>query len=112
MFPHGDYYLKEISVPDGWMLSADRIPVKLTSDNKAAGEDVIVIELARPILNHLIYTPVTITKTDISGAERLHAELLAGMDAEAFNGYWKSGFVEVAGAILTAELLCRKGYMD
>ena len=31
------------------------------------------------------------------------AELLAGMDAEAFNGYWKSGFVEVAGAILTAE---------
>ena len=82
MFPHGDYYLKEISVPDGWMLSADRIPVKLTSDNKAAGEDVIVIELARPILNHLIYTPVTITKTDITGAERLPGALIEISDQD------------------------------
>ena len=80
MFPHGDYYLKEISVPDGWLLSADRIPVKLTSANKASDEEAIVIELAQPILNHLIYTPVTITKTDITGAERLPGALIEVSD--------------------------------
>ena len=68
MFPHGDYYVKEISVPKGWLLSAEKYPVKLTSANKAANENVITVYLEDPILNHLIYTPVTITKKDITNA--------------------------------------------
>ena len=82
MFPHGDYYLKEISVPKGWLLSAEKYPVKLTSANKAANENVITVYLEDPILNHLIYTPVTITKKDITGAEKLPGALIEVYDAD------------------------------
>ena len=82
MFPHGDYYVKEISVPQGWLLSAEKYPVKLTSANKAASENVITVYLEDPILNHLIYTPVTITKTDITGAEKLPGALIEVYDAD------------------------------
>lgn len=82
MFPHGDYYVKEISVPQGWLLSTERYPVKLTSANKAANENVITVYLEDPILNHLIYTPVTITKTDITGAEKLPGALIEVYDAD------------------------------
>ncbi len=80
MFPHGEYYLKEVAVPDGWLLSAQKYPVTLTSANKASKENTIVVTLADPILNHLIYTPVTITKTDITGAERLPGALIEVSD--------------------------------
>lgn len=82
MFPHGDYYVKEISVPKGWLLSAEKYPVKLTSANKATSENVITVYLENPILNHLIYTPVTITKTDITGAEKLPGALIEVYDAD------------------------------
>ena len=82
MFPHGDYYVKEISVPQGWLLSTEKYPVKLTSANKAASENVITVYLEDPILNHLIYTPVTITKTDITGAEKLPGALIEVYDAD------------------------------
>lgn len=82
MFPHGDYYVKEISVPKGWLLSAEKYPVKLTSANKTTSENVITVYLESPILNHLIYTPVTITKTDITGAEKLPGALIEVYDAD------------------------------
>ena len=82
MFPHGDYYVKEISVPQGWLLSTEKYPVKLTSANKAANENVITVYLEDPILNHLIYTPVTITKKDITGAEKLPGALIEVYDAD------------------------------
>ena len=87
MFPHGDYYLKEISVPDGWLLSADRYPVQLTAANKSGKENVIVVTLEDPILNRLIYTPVTITKTDITGAEKLPGALVEVFDADGTTIY-------------------------
>lgn len=82
LYPHGDYYLKEISVPDGWLLSTDKYPVKLTSENKTASENVITVYLDEPILNRLIYTPVTITKTDITGAKKLPGALIEVYDAD------------------------------
>lgn len=82
LYPHGDYYLKEISVPDGWLLSTDKYPVTLTSANKAASENVITVYLDEPILNRLIYTPVTITKTDITGAKKLPGALIEVYDAD------------------------------
>ena len=82
MYPHGEYYIKEISVPKGWLLSAEKYPVKLTSANKAANENVITVYLEDPILNHLIYTPVTITKKDITGAEKLPGALIEVYDAD------------------------------
>ena len=38
--------------------------------------------LDQPILNRLIYTPVTLTKTDITGAEKLPGALIEVYDAE------------------------------
>lgn len=82
LYPHGDYYIKELSVPDGWMLSTEKYPVTLTSANKAVSENVITVYLENPILNRLIYTPVTITKTDITGAKKLPGALIEVYDSD------------------------------
>ena len=82
LYPHGDYYIKELSVPDGWLLSTEKYPVTLTSANKAVSENVITVYLENPILNRLIYTPVTLTKTDITGEEKLPGALIEVYDAE------------------------------
>lgn len=82
LYPHGDYYIKELSVPNGWLLGAQTYPVTLTPDHKASGENVITVYLDQPILNRLMYTPVTLTKTDITGAEKLPGALIEVYDAE------------------------------
>ena len=82
LYPHGDYYIKELSVPDGWLLGAQTYPVTLTPDHKASGENVITVYLDQSILNRLMYTPVTLTKTDITGAEKLPGALIEVYDAE------------------------------
>lgn len=82
LYPHGDYYIKELSVPDGWLLGTQTYPVTLTPNHKASGENVITVYLDQPILNRLIYTPVTLTKTDITGAEKLPGALIEVYDAE------------------------------
>ena len=81
MYPHGEYYLKELAVPDGWKLSTERFPVTLTSAYKAANENTIVVKLSDPVLNELIYIPITITKTDITGAEKLPGALIEVFDS-------------------------------
>lgn len=80
-FPHGSYYLKELSVPAGWKLDNQQHPVELTSRNKAAGENRIVVSLDQPILNELIYTPITLTKADITGAEKLPGAIIEVLDS-------------------------------
>ena len=82
LYPHGNYYIRELSVPDGWLLSTEKYPVTLTSANKAASENVITVYLDQPILNRLIYTPVTITKTDITGAKKLPGALIEVYDSD------------------------------
>lgn len=82
-YPHGSYYIKELSGPAGWRIGSQKYPVSLTADNKASTEDCIVITLTEPILNELIYTPVTITKTDITGAEKLPGALIEITDADS-----------------------------
>lgn len=82
LYPHGDYYLKELAVPDGWKIRTEKFPVKLTSANKASGENTIVVKLSEPVLNELIYIPITITKTDITGAEKLPGALIEVFDAD------------------------------
>ena len=82
LYPHGDYYIKELSVPAGWHLSTEQYPVKLTPENKVADENVIAVSLDEPILNQLIYTPVTITKKDITGAETLPGALVEVYDQD------------------------------
>lgn len=82
LYPHGSYYIRELSVPDGWLLSTEKYPIMLTPENKDVSENVITVYLDRPILNQLIYTPVTITKTDITGAKKLPGALIEVYDAD------------------------------
>ena len=87
MYPHGAYYVKELSAPDGWLLNTEQYPVQLTPENMDAAEEAIAITLDAPILNRLIYTPVTITKRDVAGKEPLPGALIEVYDAQGSTIY-------------------------
>lgn len=87
MYPHGAYYVKELSAPDGWLLNTEQYPVLLTPENMDEAEEAIAITLDAPILNRLIYTPVTITKRDVAGKETLPGALIEVYDAQGSTIY-------------------------
>ena len=68
-FPHGAYYVKELSAPDGWTLNPAKFAVTL--EPKAQSGGVIRVSLPEPAHDELIYTRVTLTKTDITGQKTL-----------------------------------------
>lgn len=76
MFPHGDYYLKELSAPDGWKMSAERYPIRISAENRAEDQAIIRVGVEEPILNRLVYTPVTLAKTDITGENTVPGALI------------------------------------
>ena len=68
-FPHGAYYVKELSAPDGWTLNPAKFAVTL--EPKAQSGGVIRVSLPEPVHDGLIYTRVTLTKTDVAGQKTL-----------------------------------------
>ena len=68
-FPHGAYYVKELSAPDGWTLNPAKFAVTL--EPKAQSGGVIRVSLPEPVHDGLIYNRVTLTKTDIIGQKTL-----------------------------------------
>ena len=68
-FPHGAYYVKELSAPDGWTLNPAKFAVTLEPQAQNGG--VIRVSLPEPVHDELIYTRVTLTKTDITGQKTL-----------------------------------------
>lgn len=68
-YPHGDYYIRELSAPDGWTISTERLNISITSEQ--ADGNVIRVLLTEPIRNELIHTDITLTKTDITGEKTL-----------------------------------------
>ena len=68
-FPHGAYYVKELSAPDGWKLNPAKFAVTLEPEAQSGG--VIRVSLPEPVHDELIYTRVTLTKTDITGQKTL-----------------------------------------
>lgn len=68
-FPHGAYYVKELSAQDGWTLNPAKFAVTLEPQAQSGG--VIRVSLPEPVHNELIYTRVTLTKTDITGQKTL-----------------------------------------
>lgn len=68
-FPHGAYYVKELSAPDGWTLNPAKFAVTLEPKTQSGG--VIRVSLPEPVHDELIYTRVTLTKTDITGQKTL-----------------------------------------
>ena len=71
IYPHGDYYVKELQAKAGWKMSADRYDLSITPDRKAADENVLRVILVDPIHNDLVHGRVTLTKTDITGEKTL-----------------------------------------
>ena len=59
--------IKELSVRAGWKLNPNTFPVTLNPAAKAEDADVIRVALPEAVHDELIYTPVTITKMDITG---------------------------------------------
>ena len=68
-FPHGAYYVKELSAPDRWTLNPAKFAVTLEPEVQSGG--VIRVSLPEPVHDELIYTRVTLTKTDITGQKTL-----------------------------------------
>jgi len=76
LYPHGSYYVKELSSLLGWKLNPEQFEIHLAPN--AAGKDDGVIRAALPqeICNELIYTNITLTKTDITGQNTLPGALI------------------------------------
>jgi len=68
-YPHGWYYIKELSAPKGWKLNPQRFEITLDPAKKSEG--VIRISLPEAVHDELIYTPITLTKTDITGEKTI-----------------------------------------
>ena len=68
-FPHGAYYVKELYAPDGWTLNPAKFAVTLEPEVQSGG--VIRVSLPEIVHDELIYTRVTLTKTDITGQKTL-----------------------------------------
>ena len=72
-YPHGEYYVKELQAPEGWKLPAGTFPVSILPEK--AQEDAL-IRAGLTVHNELICTPVTITKTDITGSAPVPGALI------------------------------------
>lgn len=72
-YPHGEYYVKELQAPEGWKLPAGTFPVSILPEK--AQEDA-AIRAGLTVHNELICTPVTITKTDITGSAPVPGALI------------------------------------
>ena len=117
MYPHGAYYIKELSAPDGWQLTEEHFPVNITPDHKSE-DNVIRVALDEPIHNELIHTGVNIAKTDITGSDYLPGTLVEVWNAEketvlraytGDDGYTPS-FHAVPGEYTFREILAPEGY--
>ena len=79
-FPHGAYYVKELSAPDGWTLNPAKFAVTLEPEAQSGG--VIRVSLPEPVLDGLIYTRVTLTKTDTTGQKTLPGAVIEVKDEQ------------------------------
>ena len=79
LYPHGKYSIKELSAPDGWKLNPHAFPVLLSPDS-ADTDNVIRVSLPEPVHDDLIYTNVTLSKTDITGQQTVPGALIEVSD--------------------------------
>ena len=69
--PHGAYTIRELDGPKGWKLNPNRFDIQVSPENQADDAPVIRVSLDGTVHNELIYTKVTLTKTDITSAETI-----------------------------------------
>ena len=116
-FPHGKYYVRELSGPEGWKLSGTDILLKI-SDEFATEHHEIVINLDTPVVNKLIHNDVRVSKTDLTGSDYLPHTLIEVKsedgktvlkDYTGDDGYLPS-FPAVPGKYTYREVLAPEGY--
>ena len=115
-FPIGEYYIKELSGPDGWRLNSEQRAIHITGD--ASDGQEIVIRLDEPVHNELVHADVRISKTDLTGSDYLPHTLIEVKNAEGEvvlkdytgdDGYLPA-FPAVPGKYTYREVLAPEGY--
>ncbi|MBQ9210176.1 MAG: hypothetical protein IJ153_00605 [Clostridia bacterium] len=116
-FPHGKYCVRELSGPEGWKKSDVDMLLSI-SDEYAAENQEIVIDLGAPIVNELIHSDVRVSKTDLTGTDYLPHTLIEVKNAEdktvlrdytGDDGYLPP-FPAVPGKYTYREVLAPEGY--
>ena len=116
-FPHGKYYVRELSGPEGWKLSEADVLLRI-SDEYATENHEIVISLDGPVVNELIHNDVRVSKTDLTGTDYLPHTLIEVKsedgktvlkDYTGDDGYLPS-FPAVPGKYTYREVLAPGGY--
>lgn len=117
LFPVGDYYVKELSGPDGWELDPTSYVITISDAARTAGNEM-VINLDTPILNRLIHADVRVSKTDLTGSDYLPHTLIeirnenddiVLRDYTGDDGYLPS-FPAIPGTYTYREVLAPEGY--
>lgn len=85
-YPHGEYYIRELQAPEGWKLNPMKFPVPL---DPTQASHVIRVNVAEPIHDALIYTHVTLSKTDMTGEHTIPGALIEVKD-EAGNVIYRA----------------------
>lgn len=116
-FPHGEYYVRELSAPEGWKLDSARYRVSI-SDEFATDDHEVIFNVETPIHNEIIHAEVRIAKTDITGSAYLPGALIEVRDSDGKiicrdytgeDGYLPA-FPAVPGTYTFREVLAPEGY--
>lgn len=116
-FPHGEYYARELSAPEGWKLDSARYRVSI-SDEFATDDHEVIFTVETPIHNKIIHAEVRIAKTDITGSAYLPGTLIEVRDSDGKiicrdytgeDGYLPA-FPAVPGTYTFREVLAPEGY--
>lgn len=78
-YPHGRYYIRELAAPDGWKLNTEACYVETKPAD--IGSDQKIHVSAEKVHDELIWYPVTLTKTDITGEHTIPGALIEVTDA-------------------------------
>lgn len=116
-FPHGEYYVRELSAPEGWKLDSARYRISI-SDEFATDDHEVIFNVETPIHNEIIHAEIRIAKTDIAGSAYLPGALIEVRDSggkiicrdyTGDDGYLPA-FPAVPGTYTFREILAPEGY--
>ncbi len=116
-FPHGEYYARELSAPEGWKLDSASHRITIT-DEFATDDHEVIFNVETPIHNEIIHAEVRIAKTDITGSAYLPGALIEVRDSDGKiicrdytgeDGYLPA-FPAVPGTYTFREVLAPEGY--
>lgn len=116
LFPMGEYYVRELSGPDGWTLDAGKYALDISGKCRTSDNE-LCIEIETPIVNELVHRDVRISKTSLDGDYLPHT-LIEIKNAEGKivlrdytddDGYLPA-FPAVPGIYTFREILAPEGY--